>query len=124
MAAYAAFAVMAIAADAPLGVTSWTSARPSAGSARPIGALGRLIDALVRLSTTIGRAAQKSLLVKLTSTLAAVATRLVDRRRRGKAVGTGIDDTIGKDHPGASDKVARALSVTSGQLRCNCSKRQ
>ena len=58
------------------------------------------------------------------STLAAVATRLVDRRRRGKAVGTGIDDTIDKDHPGASDTVARPLSVTSCQLRCDQTKRQ
>ena len=124
MAAYAAIAVMAMAADAPLSVTSCTSARPSAGSARPIGALGRLIDALVRLSTTIGRAAQKSLLQKLTSTLAVRAKESVSERRRGKVVGIGIDDTIDKDYPGASYKVARALSVTSCQLRCDHTKRQ
>ena len=53
-----------------------------------------------------------------------MATRSVDRRRRIKAVGTGIDDTIDKDHPGASDTVAHPLPVTSDQLRCNCSKQQ
>jgi len=91
MAVYAAFAVRAMTADAALSVTSRTSARPSAGSARLVGALGRLLDALVRLSTVIGRAAQKSLLHDTDSTLAVRAKESVSARRRDMWPSDGVE---------------------------------